>query len=61
MKHLIAVALILSLGVVAGCGASNEASVVVDKDEAAQYNTPPGVMEAAVAGQTQSGKKNRGK
>lgn len=60
MKRMLAAGLMLTLAMTVGC-APKEASIVVDKDEAAQYNTPPGAMEAAIAEMEGSAKKNRGK
>ncbi|MEM6469352.1 MAG: hypothetical protein AAF802_07260 [Planctomycetota bacterium] len=60
MKRLFAAGLVLCLAISTGC-APKEAGIVVDKDEAAQYNVPPEAYEAATAGMESAAKKNRGK
>lgn len=55
-------ALMLAIGIVgiAGCN-ERETGIVVDQDEVAKYETPPGAIEAAIAEQMENSKANKNK
>ena len=60
MKRFLAVCALSTCFLSIGC-APKEAGVVVDKDEAAQYNVPEGAMEAEMEAAAAAAAANAGK